>query len=748
MTAYRDRGLWFGIAASVALAACNVDGRTGANDPVTKVAGALGTPQCLARPLIQARLQIILLLDDAAGSNCTTANPCISADDMVSFVQSANSTFSPAKLQFVYDKDLDFTTLVDADLNNNLDSGNGGGNWAHANSIAAGYPGKIVVFMRKVAGSNFAYPPDTGQAVPLDAPFPTLQPNFVAHDGGRNLAFGNFQNFSHELGHFVGLYHTQLTWGNSIGSCPSFDSSGNDTCTLTDVNNQIIALQGARGVGALDGDLLSDTPEDPGPYYWRKQGVDPNDPAFPSFTVNGVTYTPDRQNVMSYFGGFHLSAGQLAMVQNSMCDPSRASLISAPIARCQASQVVVPANAACTGSVTPQMIDAGSTDPNGLPLTFSLDKSGPFPVNVPQTVKLTVSNGTYSTPCTATVLVTDQTKPTITAPPPVSVNQCAAVGSVNVGTPVATDNCAQPPSVQGFVTQVNGVTLTTPIPVSPGGLANLSPGTNTIRWTASDGPNVSDPAFQTVTVRSGIQTSQSFSVDDRAAVRLPSGTPAGVLNSGTGTTLVAHDAVSGGILSVGPVQVLDRAHIGGDITTGATASVSATAVVAGVVTQHAQVVLPGLPALPAFPAPTGGSLNVNSGTTRNLAAGSYDTVNVNSNGTLVLGAGNYFFRSLAINASSIVRATAATRLYVQNNLAYQSPIRAPSGNAVQAVFLGFAGATTTIEETFNGTFVAPNASVAFGIDTSRTYTGAFYARSIELRPQMTMVCLDTAAAPL
>lgn len=35
------------------------------------------------------------------------------------------------------------------------------------NAIAAGYPGKIVVFLREVANSNFAYPPDTGQVVPL-----------------------------------------------------------------------------------------------------------------------------------------------------------------------------------------------------------------------------------------------------------------------------------------------------------------------------------------------------------------------------------------------------------------------------------------------------------------------------------------------------------------------------------------------------------------------------------------------------
>src|SRR5947208_2576470 len=69
---------------------------------------ALGTAACLGRSVNELRLQFILLLDDAAGSNCTASNPCVTADDMTAFVSSANSTYAPGKIQFVYDKDLDF----------------------------------------------------------------------------------------------------------------------------------------------------------------------------------------------------------------------------------------------------------------------------------------------------------------------------------------------------------------------------------------------------------------------------------------------------------------------------------------------------------------------------------------------------------------------------------------------------------------------------------------------------------------
>ena len=46
---------------------------------------------------------------------------------------------------------------------------------------------------------------------------------------------------------------------------------------------------------------------------------------------------------------------------------------------------------------------------------------------------------------------------------------------------------------------------------------------------------------------------------------------------------------------------------------------------------------------------------------------------------------------------------------------------------------------------FNGTLVAPNAQVFFGTGAGMTFTGAFYAQSIDVRPGSTLVCLTSAA---
>ena len=287
----------------------------------------------------ELRVHAILLYDDASHSNCTAANPCTTPADMANFVANANQVFAPASVHISFDPIADWSTLVDKDLNRNLDSGNGGANWDRANQIAATRPDQITVFLRDgstsvAPGSNFAYPPNTGQAVPQDDPFPSPQPNFIAHDGDQGVAQLNALNFAHELGHFLGLYHTHLTWGGGYPVAP-IDLK----CvfgTLTPLQKKacndeaaVTTLQKTRGANALDGDLVADTPQDPGPSYWADHGFGVCDPLRPSVTLNGVTYTPDRSNVMSYFGCFGaqgLTPGQIAMVRASLNHPSRKAL--------------------------------------------------------------------------------------------------------------------------------------------------------------------------------------------------------------------------------------------------------------------------------------------------------------------------------------------------------------------------------------------------------------------------------------
>src|SRR5262249_30894656 len=155
----------------------------------------------------------------------------------------------------------------------------------------------------------------------------------------------------------------------------------------------------------------------------------------------------------------------------------------------------------------------------------------------------------------------------------------------------------------------------------------------------------------------------SFLVLDRSHVSNSSNAPAAVLNAGTGETRLSYDAGAGGILSVGPVNLYDRAT-SGNITSHAAISVSSSAS-AGALRPFAPVSLPALATLPSFPAPAAG-FTLDANTSRSPAPGSYGVVNVNSGGTLILASGDYYFDTLNIQATSTVRVTATTRVFVKN----------------------------------------------------------------------------------
>jgi hypothetical protein len=404
-----------------------------------------------------------------------------------------------------------------------------------------------------------------------------------------------------------------------------------------------------------------------------------------------------------------------------------------PTALCQ--DVTVQAGPGCTGTVTADMVDNGSFDGTPTGPTLTLSSTGPFPLG-PTGVTLTATSGGLSSTCTATVTVTDATPPAITAPPPVNTTQCLSKASVTVGTPTVSDNCGKP-TVTGTIISVNGVPVSNP-PFT-GNQVSVGIGTTVIQWSASDGGN-SASATQTVTVGPRMESGQSFLVDDRAKVIVAAGGAlAAASNAGSGQIKLGSQAQTGGLFSVGPINVPGQATIGGDVISAAAANVSKAASVSGTVVSFGSVSLPALPTLPSFPPVTGGGLTWNTGTT-SRGPGSYDTFTLNGGTLSLTSAGDYYFRTLTINAGATVRVAANAHIYVQNSLTYQSRFLAPSGTATQSVSLGFAGTSLSMLAAFNGTLVAPSASVSFGTGSGLTFTGSFFAQSIEIQPASVLAC--------
>jgi hypothetical protein len=255
----------------------------------------------------------------------------ITPNEVSQWVKTANAIFGASGagivLHFVADSNgPDWEVLNSTTLNQLSSSGAG---WSTANTIAAKYPSKVVVFFRHgtatdtVSGNGFAFPPQSGKNVDFVA-MPGFTVTGVPIDDPKGAFKQNDGLFAHELGHYLGLNHTFPGW--------------NDLATDTDTEIWQYILTSGGKEAALDGDGIPDTPPEAGAAYYANKGWKfCSGPA--SYTVTtklgfksySWTFTPQRDNIMSYFacGPMRLTAGQVARMKTTLQLPSRKTRVHA-----------------------------------------------------------------------------------------------------------------------------------------------------------------------------------------------------------------------------------------------------------------------------------------------------------------------------------------------------------------------------------------------------------------------------------
>lgn len=156
------------------------------------------------------------------------------------------------------------------------------------------------------------------------------------------------------------------------------------------INNQILAVGGSDNVSAV---LAANERYDPATDTWTSLAPMPTVRAqLGAAAVGGKLYV---------FGG----ASTTILDVLEVFSPN-----SAPSALC--GSVTVAANASCLADAS---IDAGSSDPDGDPVTLSQAPAGPYSLGATSVTLTATDPSGASSSCTATVSVEDQTPPAITA---------------------------------------------------------------------------------------------------------------------------------------------------------------------------------------------------------------------------------------------------------------------------------------------------------------------------------------------
>lgn len=281
--------------------------------------------------MLQLRIHAIPLSDSDGGRPYT-----LTASDFEATVARHNTYFASADIELVFDPASDWEPMEDTALN---DMNRGSPDWpSRPNEIAARHPGKIVVFFRHGTGAGYtgngnAYPPDIGEPIPPSWSNAPTNVHFVTMPSTQGLVDQNPSFFGHELGHYLGLYHTFPF--TSAG--PIISLAQGEVLTPTEVEERLVRFIRSNGgtLAALDGDLIADTRPDPGSAFWNRHGHSPSGPASLRIvgTLDGTPYDftlePPLDNVMSYYGGLQFTKNQIERMYRTLRHGTRAHLLPA-----------------------------------------------------------------------------------------------------------------------------------------------------------------------------------------------------------------------------------------------------------------------------------------------------------------------------------------------------------------------------------------------------------------------------------
>ena len=242
-------------------------------------------------------------------------------------------------------------------------------------------------------------------------------------------------------------------------------------------SHRLVDLEEADGLNELDG---------------TGDRGDAGDP-FPGTTNNLEWDDTTTPHAMYYDGS--ASGFRMALLDDACAATMDVTFGNqAPVAACQ--DVQVDADGDCLGAVTAAMVDNGSSDPDGDPITLALDPAGPYELGA-TAVTLTVTDDKgESDSCEATVTVVDATPPTVACPADIEV-ECSTAGGVPA------DDAQLAAFFAAFTAEDNcddDLDIVHDAPALFAGPCDDSGGVTLVTWTATDDAGNESQCSATVTV--------------------------------------------------------------------------------------------------------------------------------------------------------------------------------------------------------------------------------------------------------
>jgi|GEM_PF-5901408 len=236
-------------------------------------------------------------------------------------------------------------------------------------------------------------------------------------------------------------------------------------------------------------------------------------------------------------------------------------------------------------------------------------------------------------------------------------------------------------------------------------------------------------------------------VADRVAIQTNGSVATGLANAGATETTVGVSARVRDIWSVASVVLRDRARADGSVRSEGTVTPLGGAVVTGQTVQHATLSPLSLTSWSVtLPASNAGDVNLEPDTQRTLAPGAYRNLSVKSRATLNLTAGTYFFQAAAIEPQAIIGLTTTggpVVVYLSGALTFRGSILDRQDRA-DFLVVALGPSPVVIDSAFTGTIVAPQAPLTLA---TATHAGAFFARDIDVRPDVVLVARPFPALP-